>query len=116
MQQISEVWETYRSCWNNSDSQRRTDRLNEIMTQDFEYRDPNIELKGHAQLSEYMEQFQSEFKGASFVVTDFKIHHNRSMAKWNMINEQNEVVGNGVDFAQYEDGKLNQINGFFEAN
>lgn len=116
MQQINEIWETYRSCWSENDSQKRTNRLDEIMTQDFEYRDPNVELNGHTQLSEYMEQFQKEFKGASFTITDFMIHHNRSMAKWNMINEQNEVVGNGVDFAQYENGRLKQITGFFEAN
>ena len=116
MERINELWEIYRSCWNNSDTQKRTNLLDEIMTQDFEYRDTNIELKGHIQLSEYMEQFQREFKEASFVITDFKIHHNRSMAMWNMIDGQKEVVGNGVDFAQYENGKLKQITGFFEGN
>lgn len=114
MKKINEIWETSRSCWNDNHSNRRKSKLSEIMSDDFEYRDPNVELKGHRQLSDYMEQFQKEFIGASFVISDFNVHHNRSLANWNMVDAKNEVVGNGVDFAQYENGSLKQVTGFFK--
>lgn len=114
MNNINQIWETYRASWNNDDSVKRTDELKEIMTEDFEYRDPNIELRGSEQLSDYMSQFQKEFVGASFVITDLQYHHEKILAHWNMVNAKNEVVGNGTDFAIYENGKLKQITGFFK--
>ena len=43
-------------------------------------------------------------------------HHNKLMAHWNMVNSKNEVVGSGIDFAQYANGKIKEITGFFEEN
>lgn len=114
MNETSQIWETYRASWSNDNSAERTNELQKITNNDFEYRDPNIDLTGHQQLSDYMSQFQKEFVGASFVITDFQYHHNRSLAHWNMVNAENEVVGTGTDFAIYENGKLKQITGFFK--
>lgn len=116
MKQINEIWETYRSCWSDYNSNKRTSNLRGIMSDDFEYRDPNIELKGYRQLSDYMAQFQKEFKDASFVISNLNAHHNKLMAHWNMVNSKNEVVGSGIDFAQYANGKIKEITGFFEEN
>ena len=48
------------------------------------------------------------------VITDLQYHHEKILAHWNMVNAKNEVVGNGTDFAIYENGKLKQITGFFK--
>lgn len=114
MNEANQIWETYRASWSNENSAKRTDELRKITSDDFEYRDPNIELRGFEKLSDYMTQFQKEFTGASFVITDFIVHHDRSLAHWNMVNSENEVVANGTDFATYENGKLKQITGFFK--
>ncbi len=114
MKDVNEIWEIYRSCWSENNAVRRTGKLKEIMSDDFEYRDPNIELRGYQELSDYMEQFQNEFTGASFTISDFNIHHDRILANWNMIDAEKNVVGNGADFALYESGKLKQITGFFK--
>jgi len=114
MDKFNQVWETYRTSWSNDNSVERTEELQKIMTEDFEYRDPNIDLKGYEELSDYMSEFQKEFVGASFTIQDFQVHHDRSLAHWNMINAENEVVGNGTDFAIYENGKLKQVTGFFK--
>ncbi|WP_024771817.1 nuclear transport factor 2 family protein [Aquimarina macrocephali] len=116
MKEINQIWETYTSCWSEDNSVERIKNLRKIMTDNFEYLDPNVELKGYEQLSEYMSQFQKEFVGASFTITDIKIHHGRSLTHWNMVNSENEVVGNGSDFATYENGKLKQITSFFKEN
>lgn len=116
MDKTTKIWEVYRTCWNIENSEERKSKLTKIMTDDFEYCDPNIKLKGSYQLSDYMGQFQKEFSGISFIVTNLQLHHERSLANWNMVTSENEIVGNGTDFAQYENGKLKQITGFFKEN
>lgn len=111
---ISETWELYRSCWSDSSSANRKNRLREITSNNFEYRDPNIEIKGYQDLSDYMEQFQNEYSSATFVIMEFLAHHNRSLARWNMVDLHNEVLGNGSSYALYDEGgKLKQVTGFF---
>lgn len=110
---IKEIWETYRACWSEGDSSQRNIRLQEIIAADFQYYDPNIEMEDYLQLSDYMAQFQREFAGCSFIITDFKIHHSRSLAHWDMISAESEVVAQGVDFAFYAQGKLKTITSFF---
>ncbi len=114
MKQINEVWEIYRSCWSETDSKSRLHKLANIMSDDFQYKDPNIDLIGSIQLADYMQEFQNQFEGASFEVTDFNVHHDSIMANWNMVDAGKTVVANGVDFARFENGKLKQITGFFK--
>lgn len=111
---INEIWEAYRTSWSVANSSERNIILQEIVTEDFAYRDPNIEMEGHLRLSDYMAKFQKEFAGCSFNITDFSVHHNRSLAHWDMVNSDNERVGNGVDFALYAHNKLKAITSFFK--
>lgn len=111
---IKEIWETYRACWSEAITDNRVNKLQQIIAEDFEFYDPNIELNSYQKLSDYMGQFQKEFLGCTFTITDFIIHHDRSLAHWEMISPDNEVVGNGSDFAFYEKGKLKTISSFFK--
>jgi len=114
MKTINEIWDIYRTCWNDNNSIQRTEKLQKILTEDFEYRDPNLEVKGYTQLSDYMKQFQEQFAGISFITTDINIHHNRCLVHWNMVKDKNEVVRNGSSFVLCENDKLKQIIGFFK--
>ena len=100
MKQESEIWETYSSCWSESDSNKRINSLSNILSEDFQYKDPNGELKGHDNLSNYMMEF-------------LYIHHDSIMANWYMINSNKEVDANGVDVAYILNGRLKQITGLF---
>jgi len=114
MKAIDEIWDIYRTCWNDSNSIQRTQKSQNILTDDFEYRDPTIEIKGYTQLSEYMKQFQEQFGSASFITTDINIHHNRCLVHWNMVNDKNEVMSKGTSFVLCDNNKLKQITGFFK--
>ncbi|WP_010180013.1 nuclear transport factor 2 family protein [Aquimarina agarilytica] len=114
MQTIHKIWDTYRTCWANSNAIQRTEKLKTILTDDFEYSDPNFEVKGYVQLSDYMQQFQEQFEGASFITNEINTHHNRCLIHWSMINSTNEVISNGSSFVFYENDKLKQITGFFK--
>lgn len=111
---IKEIWETYRACWSEANTANRENKLQQIIAEDFEFYDPNIDLDSSQKLSDYMAQFQKEFSDCTFTITDFIIHHNRSLAHWDMVNSDNEVVGKGSDFAFYANGKLKTISSFFK--
>ncbi|MFD2033594.1 nuclear transport factor 2 family protein [Belliella marina] len=111
---IKEIWETYRACWSEANTAGRENKLNQIIAEDFEFYDPNIDLDGSQKLSDYMAQFQKDFPDCTFTITDFMIHHDRSLAHWDMVNSDKEVVGNGSDFAFYSDGKLKAVSSFFK--
>lgn len=116
MKEINEIWDIYRTCWTETDSIQRTKKLQKILTDDFEYKDPNFEIKGFEQLSDYMKQFQEQFEGSFFITKDINTHHNRCLINWNMINDKNEVISNGTSFVLYENNQLKQITGFFKEN
>lgn len=111
---IKEIWEIYRSCWSETDKATREKKLRQIIDDDFEFYDPNNDLDNSQKLSDYMAQFQQEFEGCTFTITDIIIHHDRSLAHWDMISPDKEVVGNGSDYAFYKNGKLKAVSSFFK--
>ena len=116
MNTINHIWDIYRTCWTETNSEKRKEKLEDILTVDFEYKDPNYEVSGYAQLSDYMKEFQEQFEGASFITRDIKFHHNRCLVNWSMVDDENEVLSNGTSFVLCEKNKLKQITGFFEQN
>lgn len=114
MNNINEIWDIYRACWNEKDAIARSEKLQNILTDDFEYRDPNFEIAGYAELSDYMKEFQEQFEGASFITTEISTHHNRSLIHWNMLGDNKEVLSNGTSFVLCENNRLKQITGFFK--
>jgi hypothetical protein len=110
---IKEILEVYRTCWSETSEISRENKLKEIILENFEYYDPNTYIVGHSQLSEYMAQFQKEYLGCTFNITQLIIHHDRSLANWQMMSSENVVIGQGSDFAFYKNGKLNTISSFF---
>jgi hypothetical protein len=80
------------------------------------YRDPLTEAKGHEPLIGYMLAFHAQIPGAHFVTKYFLAHHERSIAKWNLVDGSGNVIGDGISYAEYgSDGKLVAMTGFFEA-
>ena len=114
MKALNKIWDIYRSCWSEPNATQRTKKLQKILTDDFEYRDPNFEIKGYQELSGYMQQFQEQFTEASFVTKDISIHHNRCLVNWYMVNAKSETLSNGTSFVLCENNKLKQITGFFK--
>ena len=109
----SEIWETYTSCWSIPDEKERKEILTIIIDTDCVYTDPNMVAVGIDNLSDYMEQFQQGFAGVKFATTNFTVHHDQSLTHWNMVNSENEIVGNGVSFGMFKNGKLIKMTGFF---
>ena len=109
----SQIWESYTACWSNPNAEERKKILSNIIYQECVYSDPNTVAVGIDILSDYMGQFQKGFEGVKFVTTSFTVHHDQSLTHWNMVNSENNIVGKGISFGMYNNGKLIRMTGFF---
>lgn len=111
-----EIWETYTSAWRAKTPEEKRAALRESVLPSAVYRDPLAECAGHDALVAYMLQFHRQLPGGHFETTYFLAHHGRSIAKWKMLDEAGNQLGDGVSYAEYgADGKLASMSGFFDA-
>ena len=101
------------NSWSETDSVKRMKILEQILVQDCIDTDTFSHTVGREDLSHYMADFQKQVVGVSFITTHFKEHHNQSLAHWDMLDAQNNLVTKGATFAMYnEENKLAQMNSF----
>lgn len=109
------TWETYASAWREPTAAGKRVALDASVAPACTYRDPLVESKGHAALIEHMLGFHQQVPGGHFQTTYFLAHHDRSIAKWNMLSADGAVMSDGVSYAEYDpQGKLVAMTGFFE--
>lgn len=110
-----DTWDAYSKLWSVPDSESRAPKLGAVLSEGCVYRDPTTRAEGWAELQAYMDFFQQTFPGCSFVTRRFMDHHDHSLANWDMVNAEGEVVSDGCSFGTYgPDGKLLSMTGFFE--
>lgn len=79
------------------------------------YTDPLIQTSGYEQLSGYMVELQKNVPGVKFNIIDFKNHHDRSLAHWNMTDGNGNIIMQGASVGLYgTDGRLTQMTRFYE--
>lgn len=107
-------WNEYAACWSTPTEARR-ERLTQHVTDDIAYRDPLSEvITGVDPLSGYMGGFQEMFPGHRFSIQRVFAHHDRSLAWWEQLDQNGELVADGMSAARHdEDGRLTDIVGFF---
>jgi hypothetical protein len=110
-----ETWLTYAKSWSEVDIDKRLQMLQQSVSSDFVYTDPHIQIAtDYDELSNYMSEFQRNTPGGGFHTKNFEEHHEQSLAKWNMVNGEGNILGPGASFARYGvDGRLIQMTGFF---
>jgi len=110
-----DFWRSYASCWSAPDAQR-TELLPQLTSADVSYRDPMTEVRGREAFSAYMKQFQNGYPGHRFDVERVDAHHDRSLARWQLIDPSGQPVQRGVSSAVHdEEGRLRDVTGFFQA-
>ncbi len=109
------TWETYVAAWKEVTPKSKTEALQQSVAANCVYTDPAIIANGHEELVAYMLAFHQQAPGGYFVTTYFLTHHDVSIAKWNMLNNEGMVIGDGVSYGQYnKQGALVAMTGFFE--
>lgn len=108
-------WDIYASTWKARTAEEKRDLLNQCLAENSVYRDPLTEARSKEALIDYMLDFHKQIPGGHFVTKRYQYHHNRSIAEWEMRNGENELMGTGTSFAEYDpSGRLISETGFFE--
>ena len=107
------LWRRYAIIWS-SELARRKSELGECLADDATYCDPVSELSGREALSEYMGGFQEQVPGGRFEILQVIDHHDRSLARWALLNGEGATLQLGASFATHDArGRLKAISGFF---
>ncbi len=108
-------WDAYGMLWTTTDETDRLAACDGVLAAHCTYTDPTAHADGWGQIMRYMNDFQANVPGVHFVTTEFADHHDRSLARWQMVLGDGTVVGTGHSFAMYDDsGLLTSMTGFFD--
>jgi len=109
------VWEEYFQSWKVGSPDEKRGLYASCLSRECVYTDPLVRACGWDELLAYMVDFQKQIPGGHFVTEYFLAHHDKSMARWRMVNGAGQKIGDGVSCAEYDaDMKLRSMTGFFE--
>ena len=112
---FKDTWETYTASWKAAASAEKRALFKLCLDPACQYHDPLIKTKGWDELEAYMLDFHRQIPGGHFVTVQFLAHSNKSIARWEMRNGANVLLGDGMSYGEYNDaGKLMSMTGFFE--
>jgi len=115
-QNFNKIWEIYTSAWKAETSDDKRNIFETCLDAGCEYNDPLVVTIGWDELITYMLDFHKQVPGGHFVTNYFLSHHNQSIAKWEMKNGEELVIGEGISYGKYnKSGKLISMTGFFES-
>lgn len=110
------TWERYTSSWKADAKDQKLQLFDGCLDADCVYTDPTISTQGWQQLADNMVNFHQQIPGGHFVTTYFFAHSDKSIAKWQMCDGNNQVIGEGISYGEYNSaGQLTAMTGFFEA-
>ena len=110
-----DIWEAYAESWKVDSREEKIALFERCLDPECLYTDPLKQTRGWQQLLDYMLDFHGQIPGGHFVTTWFLAHHQRSIAKWEMRNGENQLLGEGISYGTYNNQrKLQTMNGFFE--
>jgi hypothetical protein len=108
------MWDRYSEAWKEPTREKKLAALRASVVPSCTYRDPSAIVEGHDALVEHMLGFHQQVPGGWFDTQSFLTHHGRSLATWNMMSAEGQVIGSGMSYAEYDDrGFLVAMTGFF---
>ncbi|HKS99365.1 MAG TPA: nuclear transport factor 2 family protein [Rugosimonospora sp.] len=108
-----DTWRHYAKCFATSGDERER-LMNAHLSPTVVYRDPNTEVHGHQAFAAEMTRTQAMFPGHTFEVFAVDAHHDRSVARWRLLDADGNHVANGLSHAIHDtDGRLSDITGFY---
>jgi len=112
---FEQTWEQYVLSWKVETADEKKALFNSCLDTSCKYNDPMVKTSGQDQLLDYMLDFHKQIPGGHFITKYFLAHSNKSIARWEMRNGQDEVLGDGISYGEYNnEGQLVTMTGFFE--
>jgi len=115
MSNVTATVDAYLAMWNEEDSSRRGELIEQAWTADGNYVDPLLEADGHQALTEMVSAVHSQYPGHRFRRTSgIDCHHDQVRFGWELAAPDGAVTVAGLDVGTIAaDGRLLSITGFF---
>lgn len=108
-----DFWRGYATSWT-APEQERGRLLSTYVSAEISYRDPLVEIHGREDFSQYMDAFQQNLPGHRIDILDVEVHHDRSLARWQIVDPDGNPVSPGISHAVHDDqNRFRDIAGFF---
>jgi len=112
---IKKIWEKYVLSWKAETASEKQALFEKCLDPGCKYTSPMTKTKGWDELEKHMLEFHENIPGGYFNTTYFLGYTGISIAKWDMLNGDDLVIGEGISYCEYnEQGKLTTMTGFFE--
>lgn len=115
MSDIETLVKNYLDLWNIAEPAARRAAIDEYLTDDVEYVDPNVAVRGKDALDSYIAVTQRYMPGLVFSLAgEVTAHHAVACFTWNFGRGGEDVPAlSGCDFAATKNGKICRLYGFF---
>ena len=115
MEDASQVVERYIATFNETDGDRRRELIDALYAADGTYTDPNVDLRGPAQIDGFVATTQQQFPGYTFALgSSIDAHHGQARFQWHggPADEPDRYVG--FDVIVTDDGRIRSVYGFMD--
>jgi hypothetical protein len=111
---LAKMIDQYCASWGEDDSARRAALLQEVWAERATYTDPMAHVQGRGNLVAHIGAVRQQFPGAKIVRTSAIDRHNHcARFAWKLEQSNGTSLPEGIDIAEFRDGKLQSIVGFF---
>jgi hypothetical protein len=111
-----QIAEDYLAAFNETDATRRHELLEALYTADSTYTDPHVDLKGPAQIDEFIAATQARFEGFTFALAgEVDAHHEQARFQWHAGPPQAPDQYIGFDVLVTDGGRIRSVHGFMDA-
>jgi SnoaL-like domain len=110
------IVQNYLEAFNETDEERRVALLQALYTPDSTYTDPHVDLRGPAQIAEFIAQTQERFPGYTFALHgSVDAHHDQARFQWQAGPAEEPSRYVGFDVIVADDGRILSVYGFLDA-
>ena len=109
-----QCWQIYTAAWAQQDRAQRLKMLQQALNAHCTYCDPLVKTEGLDELSDYIDEFQTNTPAGKIVTTAFSFHNYQSLAQWEMLDSMDSLVKSGFAYGRFDfHNRLLVITGFF---
>jgi hypothetical protein len=113
---LAKMIDRYCASWGEDDPARRAELLQEVWAERATYTDPLAHVEGRQNLVAHIGTMRQQFPGAKIVRTSAIDRHNHcARFGWKLEQPDGTSLPEGIDIAEFREGKLQSIIGFFGA-
>jgi hypothetical protein len=116
MTDVQALIDRYIDSWNETDPHRRRALIAQVYTENANYTDPLVAVRGHDAIDQFVAAAQSQFAGLHFSLGGgVDAHHDQARFTWHLgAPGAEEPVVIGFDVAVFDDGRLRDVYGFID--